>query len=302
MCIRDRMRSMLQVAAPCAGLLWCGSRSVYTDASSPLFAAECGWDENWDGRADRSELPGPTRHIILIRHGQYNRSSQERELTPLGIQQALLTGERLAAMCNPTLADKLLAEPDGLSKSPITIACVHSSNLPRARQTAELVAKGLPGVSLAPMDPMLAEGCPCIPVPAPVNYDPSPATVWEDAARIEAAFRHYIHRAVGGPAPSQAGKDDHQIQAEGVQDDSNGASSVSAGKDSHSETWEVIVCHGNVIRYFVCRALQLPPQAWLRMATYNCGMTHLVIRPNGRCSLLGFGDVGHLALEQTTYF
>lgn len=42
----------------------------------------------------------------------------------------------------------------------------------------------------------------------------------EDGARIEAAFRHYIHRA-------------HPKQKE--------------------DSYEIIVCHANVIRYFVCR-------------------------------------------------
>lgn len=42
----------------------------------------------------------------------------------------------------------------------------------------------------------------------------------EDGARIEAAFRHYIHRA----DPKQT-----------------------------EDSYEIIVCHANVIRYFVCR-------------------------------------------------
>ena len=43
---------------------------------------------------------------------------------------------------------------------------------------------------------------------------------YEDGARIEAAFRKHIHRA----SPSQT-----------------------------EDSYEVIVCHANVIRYFVCR-------------------------------------------------
>lgn len=42
----------------------------------------------------------------------------------------------------------------------------------------------------------------------------------EDGARIEAAFRHHIHRA----DPKQK-----------------------------EDSYEIIVCHANVIRYFVCR-------------------------------------------------
>lgn len=39
--------------------------------------------------------------------------------------------------------------------------------------------------------------------------------------------------------------------------------------------FEIIVCHANVIRYFFCRALQLPPEAWLRLCTFNCSLTYL---------------------------
>lgn len=53
----------------------------------------------------------------------------------------------------------------------------------------------------------------------------------EDGARIEAAFRRYIHRA----DPKQK-----------------------------EDSYEIIVCHANVIRYFVCRfvaeAVQLEPE------------------------------------------
>jgi serine/threonine-protein phosphatase PGAM5 len=45
---------------------------------------------------------------------------------------------------------------------------------------------------------------------------------------------------------------------------------------------DVIVGHGNVIRYFVCRALQLPPDAWLRLGLANASITVLNVRPSGR--------------------
>lgn len=73
------------------------------------------WHRNWDGREppssgdkekDREFMRkvrkrGVTRHIILIRHGQYEESQKHdetRKLTPLGKVQADLTGRRLAEM------------------------------------------------------------------------------------------------------------------------------------------------------------------------------------------------------------
>jgi len=63
----------------------------------------------------------------------------------------------------------------------------------------------------------------------------------------------------------------------------------------------VVVCHANVIRYFVCRALQLPPEAWLRLCTYNCSLTHIKVRPSGSVSLISLGDTGHLRLEESSF-
>ena len=50
---------------------------------------------------------------------------------------------------------------------------------------------------------------------------------------------------------------------------------------------EIVVCHGNVIRYMALRALQLPPQAWLRMAVNNASYTTLTVRQNGGVSMSG---------------
>ena len=65
--------------------------------------------------------------------------------------------------------------------------------------------------------------------------------------------------------------------------------------------YDVVVCHGNVIRFFALRALQLPPEAWLRLCTFNCSLTHLKIRPGGSVSLLSLGDTGHLSLEESSF-
>lgn len=93
----------------------------------------------------------------------------------------------------------------------------------------------------------------------------------ENHDRIESAFQKYIHRA----------NDDDDCE--------------------RRHEFEVIVCHGNVIRYFLCRALQLPPEAWLRMSTFNCSITYLVVAPNGYCSARMMGDVGHLSYDETTF-
>jgi serine/threonine-protein phosphatase PGAM5 len=58
---------------------------------------------------------------------------------------------------------------------------------------------------------------------------------------------------------------------------------------------DVVVCHGNVIRYFVTKVLGVDTMAWLRMSIGNCSLTVVRIKPDGAMKLLAFGDVGHLS-------
>uniref|UniRef100_A0A3B4TAB9 Serine/threonine-protein phosphatase PGAM5, mitochondrial n=2 Tax=Seriola dumerili TaxID=41447 RepID=A0A3B4TAB9_SERDU len=227
------------------------------------------WDFNWDKR-DPSVLsngkkkesatedpsseqdngkPKATRNILLIRHSQYNlsgNSDKERILTPLGREQAELTGQRLAAL--------------GLKYDVL----IHSS-MARATETAHIISKHLPGVDLVSCD-LLREGAPIEPVPPVTHWKPD-AVYHEDGARIEAAFRRYIHRA----DPKQK-----------------------------EDSYEIIVCHANVIRYFVCRALQFPPEGWLRMGLNNGSITWLTIRPSGRVALRTLGDAGFMPPDKLT--
>eukprot|EP00656_Telonema_subtile_P036826 TRINITY_DN4088_c0_g1_i1.p1 TRINITY_DN4088_c0_g1~~TRINITY_DN4088_c0_g1_i1.p1 ORF type:complete len:283 (-),score=41.03 TRINITY_DN4088_c0_g1_i1:99-947(-) len=206
------------------------------------------WDKDWDHLAGgrKPGTQGVSRHIILVRHGQYDESSKEdseRILTDLGRVQAAVTGERLA--------DLLAAHPAGV---------MHVSSMTRAKETADIIATKLPSITRSEPDPLLAEGRPAHNIPCSKYREA------KDHDRIEEAFQKYFERNT-----EEVDKKDHKF--------------------------EIVVCHGNVIRYFVCRALQIPPEAWLRMSTFNCSLTYIVIRPNGNVSLRGLGDIGHLDPE-----
>ncbi|ODM97463.1 Serine/threonine-protein phosphatase PGAM5, mitochondrial [Orchesella cincta] len=248
------------------------------------------WDYNWDKREPYSLLKKPkrtqsksdgatgggdqascdndiseqlekqrakaTRHIFLIRHGQYNTSGEtdkEQGLTsPVGESQAQLTGKRL-------------------KDSGINFTSFTSSYTRRAIQTAEVIWKELEQdeLTIDAHDPLLLEGYPCSPEP-PVGGAHPITCYYEDGPRIEAAFRKYFHRA----SPEQ-----------------------------EEDSFEIVVCHANVIRYCVCRALQFPGEAWHRLSLYNCSITFLSILPSGRVVLRAFGDVGHMPgdLHTTKY-
>jgi broad specificity phosphatase PhoE len=62
------------------------------------------------------------------------------------------------------------------------------------------------------------------------------------------------------------------------------------GKDRH----EIIVAHGNIIRYFVARVLGAHPSIWLNMESRNCGITRMAIDHHGYASLISYNELGHL--------
>jgi serine/threonine-protein phosphatase PGAM5 len=67
------------------------------------------------------------------------------------------------------------------------------------------------------------------------------------------------------------------------------------------EAYEILICHGNVIRWFVCRALGLDPTQYYAMDIANASLTVIVVRGDGSTRLAAFSDVGHLPVEKQTW-
>lgn len=57
---------------------------------------------------------------------------------------------------------------------------------------------------------------------------------------------------------------------------------------------ELMVCHGNVIRYLVTRALGVDTAAWLEMSVGHASLTRIRVEADGRFKVIAVGDVGHL--------
>ena len=145
-------------------------------------------------------------------------------LTELGKQQAFLTGRRIAEMIR------------GVDESfgPCHVKIVRVSDMARAKQTADIIAAHLPAsVERADPDPLLNEGRPAHTIPG----GPARASIIEATdkahSRIEEAFEKLFYRAQTKENESEDGKDDDKVQ--------------------HLHEFEIIVCHANVIRYFLCR-------------------------------------------------
>ncbi|XP_023335751.1 serine/threonine-protein phosphatase PGAM5, mitochondrial [Eurytemora carolleeae] len=246
------------------------------------------WDKDWDLRDPVSVVrkpkddsveklaeyqkelekakPKASRILVLVRHGQYNLSGtedDERYLTELGRKQAALTGERLNLLFNEFLEPK--KDDNGNVEKP-RIRLVKST-MKRATETGDIIHSHLPGLNIDSCD-LIREGAPCPPDPPTDKWCPDPWDFFQEGSRIEAGFRKYFHRA--DPSQSETSVD-------------------------------ILVCHGNVIRYFVCRALQLDPAAWLRMSVHNGSITILEIRPSGNVSLRQVGEAGHFPPQLLTF-
>ena len=145
----------------------------------------------------------------------------------------------------------------------------------RAKETAQLIAQQLPDtVVVDEPDPLLNEALPSPMIPIRPHIKDAEEEIDAHHDRIEEAFQKYFYRA-------------DPIKEE--------------DEDENKDEFEIIVCHGNVIRYFFCRALQLPPEAWLRMSIFNCSLTYIMIRPSGVVSARTLGDIGHLDYEESTF-
>jgi hypothetical protein len=141
----------------------------------------------------------------------------------------------------------------------------------------------------------------------------------ENGARIEEGFKKYFYRKTNQPDENKNTKGWFFMRNSDRKGESSSSSNdeVDADKGSNSNNtmststptkekqdkheFEIIVCHGNVIRYFFCRALQLPPEAWLRLSIFNCSLTYLIVKPNGRVSCRMLGDIGHLGYGHSTF-
>eukprot|EP00123_Amoebidium_parasiticum_P015717 comp23114_c0_seq1/m.37220 comp23114_c0_seq1/g.37220 ORF comp23114_c0_seq1/g.37220 comp23114_c0_seq1/m.37220 type:complete len:320 (-) comp23114_c0_seq1:109-1068(-) len=155
-----------------------------------------------------------------------------------------------------------------LAATPIKFDRLVMSTMTRATETATLIHEHIPSVKTESCD-LLREGAPMVPIPPTLSgWRPDESDFFIDGARIETAFRTYFYR----PDPEQT-----------------------------ESTHEIIVCHGNVIRYFVCRALQIPPECWLRMSLAHCSITRIDCYNNGRVVVRSVGDMGHLSHEQQTF-
>ncbi|XP_075541005.1 serine/threonine-protein phosphatase PGAM5, mitochondrial-like isoform X1 [Dermacentor variabilis] len=230
------------------------------------------WDSNWDRREPEC-CTKPPKNTSEKEQNRYNEELQNAKPTATRYLYIIRHGQY--NMKGESDKDFTLTEL-GRKQADLTgqrlkhlgvpfSRLVHSS-MTRAIETAEIIHKHLEALPMESCE-LIREGAPVPPQPPFGTWKPEAKVFFTDGARIEASFRKYFYRA----APSQK-------------------------EDSH----EIIVCHANVIRYWICRALQFPPEAWSRISLANCSISVVRIPPSGRVSLRSLGDTGHFPREMIT--
>ncbi|WP_433388192.1 histidine phosphatase family protein [Micromonospora sp. KLBMP9576] len=195
-----------------------------------------------------------TRLLYLARHGEQDRPAgtppdadpPETGLSDRGRRQATLLGERLRD---------------------VGLDAAHHGPLPRAAETAELVAASLPEVPVQ----VAEEAGDHLP------HDTDPTGLPAAYARLLAGFSP-AERA-GGP----------RLTAAAVRR----FATAPVGGDRR----DLVVTHTFLIGWFVRHALDAPERRWLGFNAQHCGLTVIRYRSGGPPTLLAVNDVAHLPPE-----
>ncbi len=67
------------------------------------------------------------------------------------------------------------------------------------------------------------------------------------------------------------------------------------------DTYDVLVCHGNVIRWTLMKATGADTKNWLNLDSGNCSLSIWAVRPDGSVRTVMYSDVGHIPTEKQTW-
>lgn len=132
----------------------------------------------------------------------------------------------------------------------------HVSPMQRARDTAAAIAIDVGGADFEAIDDLAECTPPTRRQDVMARVDPASAAACQ--ARLDRLFER-LFGAIGEPGRS-----------------------------------DLYVCHGNVIRYLVTRALGVDTEAWLELSVGHASLTRIRVEGNGRYKVVAVGDVGHL--------
>ena len=67
------------------------------------------------------------------------------------------------------------------------------------------------------------------------------------------------------------------------------------------DTFDVLVCHGNIIRWTLLRAVDADTKAWANLDIGNASLTIIAVRPDGSIRPVMYSDVGHIPAAKQTW-
>jgi broad specificity phosphatase PhoE len=164
-----------------------------------------------------------------------------------GRQQAQLTGQRL---------------------KDVPFRGIYHGPLPRAAQTAGLIAASLPGVPVEAYD-LAGDYLP---------FAPDPGELPPDFGRFLGTFS--AAELADGPKLAAAALE-RFARADGGQEDIH----------------ELIVTHNFLIGWLVSQAMDAPPWRWMGLNQMNCALSVIAYLPASPAGLISFNDAGHLPPE-----
>lgn len=141
-----------------------------------------------------------------------------------------------------------------LNGSGVTFDSMMVSPLQRARDTAAVMHETLSKVPLT-QSPLLRECTPTLPDAAEGEVARERAAC---AKQLDQAFAQFF------APPQDANRND------------------------------ILVAHGNVIRYLTTRALKVDSRAWIGMSVAHASLTVIEVRSDGAARVLAVGDSGHI--------
>ena len=170
--------------------------------------------------------------------------------------------DRTANGLNPLGREQARLLGERLRGLPVRPRLLVTSGLTRARETGDELGRVL---GVASTRDSLLEECSPPALTDSASTDSDRAESAACAAQLEAAWARYMRPSVEA--------------------------------DAH----DFLICHGNVIRWFVTRALHADPQRWITMSIGNASLTILAIRKDGSARLLMYSDVGHIPVDKQTW-
>ena len=74
-------------------------------------------------------------------------------------------------------------------------------------------------------------------------------------------------------------------------------------KNSRTNRTDLLVCHGNIIRYLICKLLNTDTLSWVNLDIQQCGICIVELRTKGshRRVLISHNDIGHIPLKMRTF-